>query len=1133
MVDNQNNKSSILTFKNFEVDTVPLRGSNLVEASAGTGKTFSIAILVLRLLLENKIRIQEILMVTFTKAAVAELEERIRAFIRDANRYIAGENISNSIIKDIVDNARLNTDDDEVKKLLKSAILNLDEISVLTIHGFCQQTLNEFAFETSQIFGTELLTETETITVEGIQKFWRKHITTIRPDLLAELTAAKISIESIYNILKGHLEGKNYIFFDKNVIYTFDSKKQSEFYADIKDLKAEIALAEEEAINYFKAHRDEIAKNCEKSSYAVDLLLPLVHNPENFIKTLIIKKDTSYAKKCFPILVEKVILLSNLQNQLTQLSKDVTNYIFSFAIQEIIPDIQNYKINNNLMSFDDMITNLHRAIDSGNNKRLISELQKKYKAVFIDEFQDTDRQQYEIFNSAFGKGSTILFYIGDPKQSIYGWRKADIYTYLEARKNVSTRYEMNTNFRSSSSVIQALNHFFLPEPNFDTFFYQDEPPRDRIDFIPVNAPSKSSVSNLYFNGHSVIPVSIIKHKNKSNIQEDLVERVMNLLTDPGYEIGGQRINPSDIGILVRAKKTGTAIKAALAEKGIPAITISEAKILESTEAIELIYILEAIIKPSISNINRALITKFVGYTADDLLNIDGEKAIQLFKNYYNLWTIDGIYATITTFITDFDTRQKLLSSQIENGERVLTNLYHLTEILFKNENRNHIGPAEVVDWLKVNTEKKDSADDEDETRIESDEDAVNIVTVHKSKGLEYKIVFVPDLDLSSKTKNDKTYGFRKRDGSYVTANKEQLTENQIEQLEIQLEQENRRMLYVALTRSKYKCFVYSTTNSEKTKMLFHFTEKIKYNSLINLNPEITINKKLKFTPATAKTQHSLKAQNFSLSHSNWSRMSYTGLAAQGEHIPRESFEHSIDDYDGFIFKELRKGVKTGNFLHFIFENLNFTQPENWTYVIDRAVKRFMPGSDDAFHTNIYRMIEHVMNAAIPIKDGKLRLNSISPHKCLHELEFDFPTGLFYPSTLEKLNNGGIFIGDKYPYQVEGMVNGKVDLFFESSGKFYILDWKSNYLGPSIDDYSADSVAQAMTDNNYHLQYLIYSLAVKKYLKSRLGVSFNFDRDFGGVIYLFVRGMRKDISSGVFYKKPDKNQMNLMSKIMNI
>src|SRR5699024_6807615 len=453
----------------FDALTVPLEDSNLIEASAGTGKTYSIAILALRLLLEKSVAVDEILMVTFTNAAVAELEERIWKFVRLASKYVDGQAIEGEQIKILVDRAVEKEGKREIQELLKSAVINLDEAAVMTIHGFCQQSLNEYAFETRQLFNAELISDTSDIIEEATQKFWREQVTGIYLPLLRALIAADFSQGSITNILKGHLQGKNYIFYDEGTHYYFDIKKQKGFWKKIAESRKILEEKEAELLKSVSNNKVDLLEKVINNRHAKKSFGDLIEQPEAYIEQLEKKKGTGYVKKLFAAQLERLEQKEEANERYMEDLRTCTNELYSFAIQEIFQSIHQHKKNLSLMSFDDMIDIMHLALTKDKNQILRTKLQEKYKAVFIDDFQDTDRLQYEIFDQAF-HGTSILFYIGDPKQSIYAWRKADITTYFKARNTVDHVYGMNINYRSSSRLLEALNHFFLPEEAFDTFY---------------------------------------------------------------------------------------------------------------------------------------------------------------------------------------------------------------------------------------------------------------------------------------------------------------------------------------------------------------------------------------------------------------------------------------------------------------------------------------------------------------------------------------------------------------------------------------------------------------------------------------------------------------------------------------
>src|SRR5699024_1873410 len=315
--------------------------------------------------------------------------------------------------------------------------------------------------------------------------------------------------------------------------------------------------------------------------------------------------------------------------------------------------------------------------------------------------------------------------------------------------------------------------------------------------------------------------------------ESVAAQILELLTNSNHYIidngEKQQIKPSDIGVLVRSKKNGIAIKKELSRLGIPAVSVLKVKILESQEAKDLVYILEAILHHNRSKVNRALMSVFTHWSVTELQKIQEEEVIQTFRIYHEKWKKHGIYATMMEFITDFNVRKRLLTGAIENGKRTITNLLQLLELLNKTENRQHYSPVEIIDWLKLNIDKNQSAEDEWEQRIESDEEAVNIVTIHSSKGLQYKLVFAPDLNMVYGTRHQ-TISFKNEAGKYITANRNQVDETIIDLHKKQQEQENRRLLYVALTRAVYKCFIYKSKAKKST--LAAFSEVLIENGLV-------------------------------------------------------------------------------------------------------------------------------------------------------------------------------------------------------------------------------------------------------------------------------------------------------------
>jgi exodeoxyribonuclease V beta subunit len=1138
--------SEHINYQEFDASTVPLQDSNLIEASAGTGKTYSIAILVLRLVLENALSIKEILMVTFTKAAVAELEERIRLFVRSAYKVSQGLTIADNNIQRLVEAAVHRNGLEQVQQQLKDAVLFLDETAVLTIHSFCQKTLNEFAFETDQLFGAEMIQDTKALISEEVQKFWRKHVTTLHIRLLEKIWEPDM-MEGINTALNEHMGGKRYFAYEPGKRYVMKDREQEEWLQQLDTVDARKDTAEQELLDFVKTHKDRFRTLCEGNNYAKKGLLPCIDDEAAFIKTVTEKRSSAaYIAKLFPDMLELIDKVTAVDEERKAIVQQVISRLYCFAIEEIAAGVKGFKKRNNLLSYDDMITNLHRSLVEKNNPALVRVLQEKYKAVFVDEFQDTDRMQYEIFEKAFAD-NTILFYIGDPKQSIYAWRKADIFTYFKARASVQHVYGMNNNFRSSEPFIAAMNRFFLPLEDFDTFYFSGE--GNAINYIKVESPEKNTKGLLCRGEKHDVPISVFNASNGNELSESVAAQVALLLKSGEYHIvtreNRRPVKPSDIGILVRTGRQGREVKAQLARLGVPAVTVDDAKVLQSEEATYLLYLMEAMLAPDRSSINRALLSPFTGLKLESVLLLDDEVTLGLFGSYKNRWQQDGIYTAMMDFITDFNVRNVLLHAHTESGERIISNLFQLTELVHQIQSRKNLSMTELVSWLKRGIDGMATEGDEYEQRMESDEEAVNIVTIHKSKGLEYKIVMAPYLDF---TENKKIEFFSFRDpetGDYVGVEKKRMTEEQQVSYARQAEQENRRLLYVAITRGVYKCFIFRN-NFHKKSTLLTFLEAltaaapspdiIRFEQEVPVAPEQEARKHI--SPFIAPGDD--MPVRFVLKEQNWRKMSYTMLAAKAEHNLKARPSQQEDPYETFIFHTLKRGAKTGNLLHFLFENINFSDDSRWEKWLTETIRRFVPGQQELYAPMLRLLLEHVLHTAITIEGNTFPLSAVIWHKRIPEFEFDFPVSAFFPDMLNGLSDERTSVvvrrfHEHGSNEMEGIMNGKMDLFFEHEGKYYILDWKSNYLGNTLDDYSPAALSAAMNENNYHLQYLIYTLAAKKYLESRLH-AFNYEKQFGGVIYCFVRGIRKGQSTGIFTIKPPLTKIlqleNSLSPDMN-
>lgn len=1126
---------------NFNAATVTLEGSNLIEASAGTGKTYSIALLTLRLLIEKNIPIQQILMVTFTKAAVAELELRVRAFVRLGLKASRGETIADNTIAQLITSYQTALGQAVVTERLTQAQLFLDETSVLTIHSFCQKVIGEFSFETGLPFGATLLSpdDLQAVVDESFYEFWRKHITTLPKHLLTLLLSQGLSQYTLMEQIKNQLSGK---LPKLSQPYPNDFLSPSYLSQTVTsiDNNAKITNQLYDALEqYLIENQSVLIQKCAKNRYAKPTFEPLLVAQDwaGTLETIYNKQETQYVTALFDECLTQVLEYYAELGKTHVLLQQFQIHLAIMAYKQVHSALQTFKRQRAVITFDDMIDLLHQSVTTGLQKEsLIAQLRTKYQAVFIDEFQDTDQKQYAIFNTLYGYDNHILFYIGDPKQSIYGFRSADIFTYFEAAQQVQRLHQMNVNHRSSASFISAMNSFFLPEPNFNTFATEG------IQYLPVESPPNNTKGDLHYEGAPLTPISIVSLENKEAVLQGTIAVARDLLCSGKYTIvkhdgSKQAVQPADIGILVRNKKQGIAIKQQLANYGIPAITISDTKLLQSAEAHDLYYVMLAVWQISRANINRALISELGGYTTQTLLEINEEDVLQQFKLYQEAWNSEGVYVMLRKFLADHAFTDLLNGSTKPNAERTISNILQLVEIIHKVAQRKRYTPEEQIVWLKKGMEGRTGEGDEYEQRIESDEAAVKIVTIHKSKGLEYNIVLAPHLDMLKNEATFKTATFRNPTNSrYYTAPKAQLSPEEKEWFEQQNEQENSRLLYVAITRARYHCFIaHNKAGFYKSSVLKKFVlPKLEQVGIAHITPpEIEANTKYTFSPNNSPiVPQYANIGSLQLTHLHWTKASYTMLSP--EHTPQPTLRFSdshADAYETFIFKDLQKGAHTGNLLHYLFEYAEFTLPSQWPSIINKALKRLLSSQSNntALAENLLQLL-HIATQVQPIPHQSFCLGMLHKDQRLNELEFYFPLQPHSSAAIEALSTPNIPFHIKHFKELEGMMHGKIDLFFEYRDKYYILDWKSNYLGPTLADYETSAIQASMNQNNYHLQYHIYTLAVCKYLALRKP-NFTYQQHFGGVIYLYVRGLRPEKHTGIFFHKPDEKVLQQFNQLL--
>lgn len=1088
-----------MTKTNFDVINVPLKGTNLIEASAGTGKTYSIAILVIRLIIEKRIALKEILMVTFTKAAVSELEVRIRKFIRESYSYINQDTEVDKTIKAIIDNGIAAIGKTAVLNLLNKARRQLDETAIYTIHGFCQKTLSSSAFETGQAFNSEVIEDEASFINAATNEYWRANISTLDTELLVFLLAHGLSKNKLSHVVSKAIRGKQFIYNTQHTIGEYWTQKQEAQ----QDLDTAIA-----AFNMtFNDSPERTIAHIGDKGHAHKAFAHLLDNAASFRKTLIAKKGTAYVAKKFPVLLEAALKIDALEQLISALGQDATNYLYGGAIAYCATSIQQKKQEQSLFSFDDLINKLHDALSS---EALQWAMRREYKAVFIDEFQDTDQKQYEIFHTFFN-GHAILFYIGDPKQSIYSFKGTDIDTYLAAAQQADYSYTMSHNYRSTAAYIEAMNTFF---GSIDRPFHDP-----RITYENVKAGL--ALQNITLSGNAVAPLAVYKCHNLTEITQQVTHQVKALLLDD-YQLNGRKIKPSDIGILVRANAKGKEIKQALSKYNIPAITIDDSRVLESGESTLLLYLLKAIFEPNKHTINRVLWTYLTHKTKQDLLSFDIEMDVEFFKAMNTTWREKGVFSAINAFMDNYHTLEHIQAIRTNDAERVISNILQINEILHNKEKQSKSSPKDLIHWLETVIAGGEESGEYSQ-RLENDEDAVKIVTIHKSKGLAYNIVIAPYLDMKSDHNMKWDFIEYKDPEKNTYCFSPQVTPEASALYAQQAERENRRLIYVALTRAVYMGIIMHKPKDQCGIKAF-IDGAIAQNHL-NYSTNLERDNR-RYNATRVDIDKIPKKASLSPINSTWSNYSFSMLSQYTPHHLPEAIAKT-EGYDQFIFEQFPKGALAGNLMHFLFENIDFTA-NDFTAAIVKALNRYksvFATANEGLEQNITTMLHHVLEAQIPTQTP-FTLSQLENDNRLPEVAFDFKMKEFSTPQLQALLPN---IDLAREGNIQGMMSGFIDLLFEHQGQFYILDWKSNYLGNSTEDYTSEKLDAAMQESNYHLQYYIYTIATKLYLEHCVP-HFDYDQHFGGVIYVYARGCRQGANSGVYFAKPE---LGLVARLENL
>ncbi|BAC24412.1 recB [Wigglesworthia glossinidia endosymbiont of Glossina brevipalpis] len=1147
----------------------PIKGTCLIEASAGTGKTYSIIIFYLRLLLGLNIKsfphglsVKEILLVTYTEFAKNQLKERIRKGIIHLKSACINKDETHPLFKEIKN----------VKKSLIKLIYaehNIDEASIFTIHGFCHKMLSANLIE-SKFFLDKNTIEDESYLYNQISKnFWEKYCSKL-PILISKIIFSYWKDSDF--LLKDTLP---FIKGEKPTILSSVNKKQSikNFYYSkiiyinkIKRIwkKLIIKMLLKIVSNLMNANKKE------KILKYINIIDAWSNNKtENFDVPIEIKKIKNLLKnhyKNYKNILQNIFF--NKVDESYKFYKKLKELIFQKSIIKMREYKKTEKKNQEKLDFDDLIILFKTELFKFN--KLSKIIRNIYPVAIIDEFQDTDLIQYKIFFKIYYKKKMCsLILIGDPKQAIYGFRGADIFTYIKIKNKIKNIYSLQTNWRSSVRMVNAVNFLFSRIKN--PFIYKN------INFDKALSIKKNNNLNFFIENKLQSAIEFVMYPKNNiglhNYQKYMAEqyaiKIYNIINSSDYKktylenkYSHKNVIISDITILVRNRTEANFMKIACDKLSIPNIYLSDnSSVFHTLEAKDIIQILNAILFPENENIVRcALLTKMFGLTNVEIQKLNYNKKI--FKKiilefilYRDLWDKFGIMQMMN-YILD-NKNYFTMFNKFKKDIKYFSNIIHIVEILHETSKKIK-NKHELLKWLYYQITFNDVQNENHKIRVFDEDKAVKIMTIFKSKGLQFPIVFLPFLS-SFRTKKHVLFHSKKK-YKLILDLKSTLKNRKLSDKERL--SEDIRLFYVAITRAIYHCSIgiCSLSIGNQTKSVMSHTHRTSIGYIIQKRKKsdwntlkkylenisfyskgnISVNLKKNLCKKILKTNFSFfnikkniisnKKEDYffkSISFSYIKKNNFNKLNYIYEH-EKENKEKIYDFNTSF----LPKGKIFGKFIHKIFEKLNFTKNIDKNIIKENLVKYEF---DLSLTNDLAEWIKNIIKK--PLNEDFLSLSRIKQKNKLTELKF-------YLSINSKIKEKEFnFLIKKYDpisskcfclkniNNINGILTGSVDLVFLWKKKYYFLDYKSNWLGENSSFYNKKNMTLEMIKHRYDIQYQIYSVAIHRYLKYKIK-KYDYNKHFGGIYYLFVRGINnlcRKTKNGIYFIKPNYSLINKINK----
>ncbi len=1165
---------------------LPLWGSRLIEASAGTGKTWTIAALYLRLVLghgepgeawREPLAPAQILVMTFTRAATQELRERIRRRLALAAACFRGEHC---VPADDPLLARLLQDhpDAGMRELaawrLAQAADAMDDAAVFTIDAWCQRMLREHAFDSGSLFDEQLLIDESELLQRALRDVWRREVYTLRGaqlqgvlalwpelDVFAQRVGARVRRRGASGLARdiaaaGDL-GAAWLRIDarrRELLGTLRARWEP-MLAELR----EWLLAQCEHESPFKANMVSAARvtpwfdALQQWARAADASVPQLDAAAWHRLAPQGLRDSLKKGRAVPI-PPGFEQLAELAKELQALP-GADEQLLERACAAVEQRLQQLKRESRSFGFIDLPRRLVDALAGEHGVQLRERIRAQYPVALIDEFQDTSALQLGLFEALYGlrdndPGSALLL-IGDPKQSIYAFRGADIGSYIRAREATAGRhYALDTNYRSSRELVQVVNHLFgRAEARAGTgaFGWRDAG-GNPLPFIEVSARGRDE---QWVGGGGVpLPALVVEYGTelrgagaaRAEFAACCAEHIVGLLADPTCGLLGsdglRRLRPRDIAVLVRTRVESECVRAELRRRGVASVYLSEQEsVFASAEARDLLAWLRAVAAPRDAALARAgLASATMGLELRELEALAHDDQVfehhaEMLLELHGIWQRQGVLPMLRTTLHRLQLPRRWLAR--DGGERRLTNVLHLAELL-QQASATVDGEQALVRWLDSAVAGRAGAADEQQLRLESESDLVKVVTIHKSKGLEYPVVCLPFATHFRSADDDEQEPAGDCGDARDDAGADALRLR-----------EDLRLLYVALTRARHALWVGAAALRGRSSSCLLWQSALgnllgasadsgadALGSLLRQALQPLAQASLRawqlprttMYPASSGATPALREppRYQAVFERDWSIASFSALARNLAPL-RAAFgvrRHDTDEVaaqadlartDGAAGQlparhGFARGARAGSFLHeqlaWLAEQGFDDAPPVRAGFVQRCVRQGWQDEADA----AWQWLQQVARTQLPPIGACLR----DLRARLPEMEFWFPVEAAATSALDEACATRWLGSHRAPRldsrRLHGLVMGFADLVFEHQGRYWVLDYKSNALGERDADYHADALVAAMAEHRYDVQATLYMLALHRLLRSRLGAAYEPRRQLGGALCLFLRGI---------------------------